>query len=83
MKVDGTLEIVENGKTGFLVQPGDSHGLAKSILSALSHRDETRQVAERGAELIQREFSVEKMVNSFDDLYRRLLKDSGNPCARI
>jgi len=80
-EVDGTLEIVENGKTGFLVQPGDSHGLAKSILSALSHRDETNQVAERGAELIRREFSVEKMVNSFDDMYRRLLKDSGNPCA--
>jgi glycosyltransferase involved in cell wall biosynthesis len=82
-KVDGTLEIVENGRTGFLVQPGDSHGLAQSILNALSNRDETHRVAERGASLIRREFSVRKMVDSFDDLYHRLMKDSGKPCARI
>ncbi len=80
-EVDGTLEIVEHGKTGFLVRPGDAHGLANSIMGALSHRDQTNRVAEQGASLIQREFSVEKMVNSYHDLYRKLLKDSGSHSA--
>jgi glycosyltransferase involved in cell wall biosynthesis len=75
-EVDGTLEIIESGKTGFLVRPGDSHALAEGIVRGLSDKSGASRVAEAGASLIQSDFSVDKMVNLFDALYRTLIEKS-------
>jgi glycosyltransferase involved in cell wall biosynthesis len=71
--VDGTVEIIDDKDTGFLVKPGDSEALAGGILYALKDKDSARGIGKNGAAMVNREFSVRKMVSRFDDMYRELL----------
>jgi len=70
--VDGTRELLEHGKTGWLVDPGNEEALANRITYALAHPEEACHLGKAAAELIRRDFSVEVMVSRFDGLYRDL-----------
>lgn len=71
--VDGTVEIIDDGVTGFLVKPGDSEALARGIIHALKNKDAAKGIGKNGAAMVNREFSVRRMVSRFDDMYRELL----------
>ncbi len=71
--VDGTVEVIDDRDTGFLVKPGDSEALSDRILYALRNEDSAKGIGKNGAIMVNREFSVRKMVSRFDDMYRRLL----------
>lgn len=71
--VGGNLQLVQPGISGLLVPVGQPAALADALLT-LAQAPETRQrmgVAAR--ERIEREFSLDSMVRSFDRLYQRLL----------
>jgi glycosyltransferase involved in cell wall biosynthesis len=71
--VDGTVEVIDDRDTGYLVKPGDSEALADGILYALRNKDSAREIGKNGAIMVNREFSVRRMVSRFDDMYRNLL----------
>jgi len=71
--IDGAHEIVINEKTGYLVPPGDRDRLVTSIVSLLRDEAKRRRFGEAGAEIVAREWSVEKMVSELDAEYRKLL----------
>lgn len=73
--VNGIPEAVEDGRTGFLVAPGDVEGTA-SLLARLGRDVELRRSLRRAAldsPDFRREFDQEEMVRRHAELYRRLL----------
>ena len=71
--VDGTGEVVIEGRTGRLVPPGDHSRLRKVILDARSHPRIEKELAENGRRLCKDMFSSEKMVSELQKLYESLL----------
>lgn len=69
----GTKELVANGKTGFLVKPESVEKLASKIEYLLDNAKIATDMGEKGREKIKKEFSLEKMTNSYVNLYKSLL----------
>jgi spore coat protein SA len=70
-RVGGIPEIIEDGKTGLLVEAGDSRALANAILELLSHEDLRRRMGESGRKQVE-SFSWEnitkKLLHHYNDL---------------
>lgn len=76
----GTNEIIEDGKTGFLVRQSDSNELAEKINILLSNEQLRIKMGLAGKTSVQNNFSIEKMVSSYITLYKNLINKrvSGN-----
>ncbi|MGG5817789.1 glycosyltransferase [Falsiroseomonas sp. HW251] len=72
-RMPGCTDVVEHGHTGILVTPGSPQELAQAILQALADPAAGRIMAERAAELVRREFSLELTVDRYRKLYAELL----------
>ena len=73
--VDGSLELIEEGKTGWLVEPRNSKLLAEKICDVLNNPEIAKQVGLAAAERMTKEFSIEKMAQSYNNLFHKLIKD--------
>lgn len=69
--VGGVSSIVEDGITGILVPPKDSHALKEAIIKVLKDKELRASLAERGRELVKERFSMEKMVEGVIDVYKK------------
>ncbi len=69
----GTREAVIEGKTGLLVPPSDSEALGKAILKLLRNQDLADCMGKEGRNLVKKEFSMEKMLRTLENLYQSLL----------
>lgn len=68
---DGAREVCRDGETGFLVPLGDGVGAADA-LARLGQDPALRiRLGRAGRELVRDAFSVERMVSSLEQLYRR------------
>lgn len=70
--IDGAREVVVNGKTGFLVPPGDVAGLESAIRAALADYPAAKRLALAGRELCRERFDWRKMCRVLLDLYESL-----------
>ena len=71
-RVGGTPAVVDDGETGFLVDPGDVDALADR-LALLARDGELRaRLGRLGAERIRARYGVERMVDEVERLYERL-----------
>jgi glycosyltransferase involved in cell wall biosynthesis len=68
--IEGTREVVFEGKNGTLVQPGNWRALAEKIAEALQHEWKVDSQLQKE---IQQEFSIEEMVKKQERLYLSLL----------
>jgi glycosyltransferase involved in cell wall biosynthesis len=71
-RVGGLPEVVEEARTGWLVEPASPSALANAILAAASDRTRLKQWGLNGRERA-RQFSVDIMVERTEALYCRLL----------
>ena len=69
----GTNEILINNKTGYLIKLKDHSELACKILNLLEDKKLALSIGKNGKKRIQNEFSIEQMVNSTINLYKKLL----------
>ena len=76
--VDGTCEIVDDGKDGFLCPPGDVEGLATRVLSILSGTSRLDPSHKR--DRLLGEFDQAEMVRAQERLYEELLTRKGFSC---
>jgi len=74
-KGGGTGEIVESGKTGFLVNPQRIDEMAEKIEYLLDNRSIACSMGRAGKEKILKDFSQERMIHSFIMLYKNLLNE--------
>ncbi|MDM8523177.1 glycosyltransferase, partial [Desulfococcaceae bacterium HSG8] len=69
----GIMELVSEFKTGLLVQTGDVINMSKRILYLLENKELAVNMGDAGKERIYNVFSLERMTNSYIDLYSDLL----------
>ena len=68
----GAPEVVEDGKTGYLVQHGDVTQLATSIETLLTDSALAREMGARGRERVARDFRFNAFAKSFKKILREL-----------
>ena len=76
-------EIVEDGKTGLLVEPGDARAFAKAIVWLLGHTDQAQEMGKRGQERVSSHFSAEGMTDETMSLYNTLLRSADYGLANV
>lgn len=69
----GTPEIVADGETGILFQPGQSDGLAKLVIALCTDRDRRLAMGDAGYERARRMFSIQAHVRKTERVYSELL----------
>lgn len=73
-RVDGIPEAVEDGKSGYLLEPHDLDGFSDRILRILNDPDLARSLGESGRARLDR-FDAWSMLKGLEALYERLLQD--------
>jgi glycosyltransferase involved in cell wall biosynthesis len=73
-KMAGVPEIVKDGKTGYMVEPGNAHQLAETIARLWSDQATCRQMGRNGRELMEKEFDKEIQFSRFLSYFHRLVK---------
>lgn len=76
-EVGGIPDIVREGRTGWLVPPGDPQALAERILWLAEHPTQAREVARQGRRIVGREFGWEEVVDRLLALYRDVAARGG------
>jgi glycosyltransferase involved in cell wall biosynthesis len=76
MRVGGMASVVMDGETGLLVEPGDEKGLAAAIQRILRDDELRSRFGERGSAHARSTFSLDRLLDNVDELYRRLLPES-------
>ena len=63
--VGGIPEIMEDGKSGFLVEKGDSDGIVEKITCLLEDKENARRMGSYGRALMLKNFSWDNIVKKF------------------
>lgn len=74
-RVGGVDEVVEEGRTGLLVEPRSPEALAKAIGCLAGDRERRSQMGAAGCALARREFSLEAMVANYERLYWEVARE--------
>lgn len=69
----GAKDIIENGKSGLLVSPGDSESLAKAIKTLLDNPGQRKDLAKNALERVKTLFTAERTAERTAEIYRGLL----------
>ncbi len=68
----GAKEVVEDGKTGWVVDPRSS-AFAERLQWCSDHREELTSFGKAGRERVEKEFSLEKNLDALLALYKRVI----------
>lgn len=73
----GTLEIVREGETGYLVPKGDADAMARAILHLLQHPEEARRMGRAAREDVARRFRSQTTAEELMAVYEEILTSGG------
>lgn len=71
--VGGNVELVRDGRTGFLVQKSETHALASRLVELALQPTLARTMGEAGRRRIETEYDAVKLGERIDALYTRML----------
>ena len=80
-RVGGNVELVDDGRTGMLIPPGEVDALAQAMLRYVGSPSLTLQEGSAARIRAERVYSLDEMVAQYAALYERLL--AGSHTARI
>lgn len=66
----GTPEIIENGVSGFIVEPGNSNSAAKIIDKLIPDSNSRKEIGHNAKDRIEKKFSLDMMTNQYIELYK-------------
>jgi len=75
--VGGVPEVVEDGKTGILVPPGNVPALRNAIIGLLSDKGKMKVMASSGKLWVRDRFKAEDMARKTSELYMEILRKKG------
>jgi glycosyltransferase involved in cell wall biosynthesis len=73
----GIVDIVRDGRSGFLVPPGDASALANAISRLMEDPARARALGLAGREDVEANFSWDVIADRLAEIYRRVAKHSG------
>jgi glycosyltransferase involved in cell wall biosynthesis len=73
-RVGGVPDVVRDGLDGYLVEPGDIDAAAERLAVLASDPKLRRRLGESGRERVRERYSVDRLVDDVDRLYRALLE---------
>ena len=73
-KAGGLPEAVQDGKTGILINPGDTGSLTTVLKDLIENPELRQQLGSAGRSRILEDFSIEAMVKGNLEVYRKILK---------
>lgn len=68
----GTLEIIQDNKTGLLYQQGNAESLAEKIMWILNNKEEAKKIANQGYFYAQENFTPDKNVKMIEGVFKSL-----------
>ena len=80
-RVGGVADVVQDGKTGLLVQPGDPRAVAAGISALLDDPGRARALGEAAKRETSSRFTIERLADDLAGLYGELLARKGCPTA--
>lgn len=69
----GIAEFIQEGKNGFLINPGETEKMAEKLLVLINDEVLRKQMGEKARQSVQGVFLIDTMVNSHQSLYRKAL----------
>lgn len=72
--VDGTVEVVEHGRTGWLVPPRDPAAVADALCRLLADREQSRRMGYAAQQRVQRHFSFERQLEQTVAVFENYLR---------
>lgn len=82
-RVGGMKEIVEDGRTGFLVEQGDAAGIARAVIRVLSDSSLAAEMGRRGRQRALARFSWATRARHLDAYYEEVLRPREGCAARV
>jgi glycosyltransferase involved in cell wall biosynthesis len=79
-RAGGIPEVVRDGESGLLVEPGEPRPLAAAVLALLREPERRQALGRGGRALVERSFSLDSMVAGNLAVYRMLLGEERGRC---
>ena len=73
-RVGGNIELIQDGKTGLLVAPGDSDDMARSALRLLRAPNWAERLGQAAQTVVMEHHSADSMVQRLEGIYEDLLQ---------
>jgi glycosyltransferase involved in cell wall biosynthesis len=74
-KVGAVPKLIENKKTGLLIEPKDADAIANSIISLLRDEEMKRTIAINAFQKVKNEFSSSIMAQKYSEVYKDILNN--------
>lgn len=75
--VGGIPELVEEGRTGFMVGPGAADELEAALVTLANDPERAREMGRLGRDRLWNEFSVKSTLSAYEELYREVTTRRG------
>lgn len=75
--VGANADLIEDGAAGRLVPRADPDAIARELLAYLDDPSLAERHGRAGRQIVERRFSLDRMVGAYEGLYRRLLDQRG------
>ncbi|MBN2062871.1 MAG: glycosyltransferase [Deltaproteobacteria bacterium] len=72
--VGGLREIIHDGESGILLEPGQDEALSLAISKLITHPEKRRQLGNNAQNRVTELFSIDKMVSDYEIMYKRILQ---------
>ena len=69
----GTIELIDDGKTGILYKQGDSNDLYEKMAYAVNHKEDMKIIADNGRNFMFKNMTAEKNAENIFNLYNNSL----------
>jgi len=69
-------ELIEDGRTGLLFEPGNANDLAEKIIWAFEHREEMKQMGMNARKEYEEKYTAEKNYLILMDIYQKAIENS-------
>jgi len=74
-RVGGIPEVVQEGVTGYLCQPGEINNTAEVCTYLINHPMKRAEMGRKGRAFIENEFSLDVMIDQISALYEDLVSN--------
>jgi glycosyltransferase involved in cell wall biosynthesis len=74
--VGGLPEVIEDGRNGYLVPPGDPAALARRLSDVLGNEEQRRAMGECGREIVEEHFTFADQSIQYQKLFEELVENS-------